>query len=84
MAAYSAAEGLPAGEVKKILDANTTEDAAQIISANQLEKVYKKIAARASLRAERYVFGKLEVGTILVDYSGKILGFNNIPEKFVI
>ncbi len=74
LAAYSAAEGLSANEVQKILDANTTEDAAQIISANHLEHVYKKIAARASLRAERYVFGKLEVKTILVDFAGNILG----------
>ncbi len=74
LAAYAAAEGLPATEVQKILNANTTEDAAQIISANHLEKIYNKIAERASLRAERYVFGKLEVKTILVDFAGNILG----------
>ena len=74
LAAYAAAEGLPASEVQKILDANTTEDAAQIISANHLERVYKKIALRASFRAERYVFGKLKVKTILVDFAGNILG----------
>ena len=84
LAAYSAAEGLKSSEVQKILDANTTEDAAQIISANHLERVYKKIAARASLRAERYVFGKLEVGIILVDYAGNILGFDDVAEKFMI
>ncbi len=77
LAAYAAAEGLPAREVQKILDANTAEDAAQIIAANHLERVYKKIAARASLRAERYVYGKLKVNTILVDYAGKILGTDN-------
>ena len=74
LAAYAAAEGLPACEVQKILNANTTEDAAQIISANHLEAVYKRIAARASLRAQRYVFGKLAVNTILVDFAGNILG----------
>ena len=74
LAAYSAAEGLSAAEVKKILDANTAEDAAQIIAANHLERVYKKIAARASVRAERYVYGKLKVATILVDYAGNVLG----------
>ncbi len=74
LAAYAAAEGLSSSEVQKILDANTTEDAAQIISSNHLERVYKKIAARASLRAERYVFGKLKVSTILVDFAGNILG----------
>lgn len=74
LAAYAAAEGLPATEVQKILSANTTEDAAQIISANKFDFVYKKIAERASFRAQRYVFGKIEVKTILVDYAGNILG----------
>ena len=74
LAAYAAAEGLKSSEVQKILDANTTEDAAQIISANQLERAYKKIAARASLRSERYIFGKIKVSTILVDFAGNILG----------
>ena len=80
LAAYSAAEGLSSIEVQKILSANTTEDAAQIISANGLECVYKKISARASLRAECYVFGKFKVGTILVDYAGKILGLDDTAE----
>ncbi len=74
LAAYSAAEGLQSSEIQKILSSNTTEDAAQIISANNLQRVYKKIAQRASLRAERYVFGKIKISTILVDYAGNILG----------
>ena len=82
LAAYAAAEGLPASEVQKILDANTTEDAAQIISANNLERVYKKIATRASFRAERYIFGKLKVKTILVDFAGNILG-SDTAENFL-
>lgn len=82
LAAYSAAEGLKTSEVQKILNSATTEEAAEIISANKIETVYKKIAARASLRSERYVFGKLKVGTILVDYAGKILGCDETAEKF--
>jgi len=74
LAAYSAAEGLPSSEVQKILNSATTEEATEIISANKIETVYKKIAERASFRAERYVFGKLKVKTILVDYAGNILG----------
>ena len=74
LAAYAAAEGLSAVEVQKILDANTAEDATKIIAANHLEKVYDKIAARASFRAERYVYGALKVSTILADYAGNILG----------
>ena len=74
LAAYCAVEGLPSTEVKKILDATTTEVAAQIIAENHLERVYKKIAERASLRAMRHVFGKLTVKTILVDFAGNVLG----------
>ena len=74
LAAYCAAEGLPSTEVRKILDATTTEVAAQIIAENRLEGVYDKIAARASLRAMRHVFGKLKVKTILVDFAGNVLG----------
>ena len=74
LAAYAAAEGLKSSEVQKILDANTTEDAAQIISMNNLQSVYNKISMRASYRAERYIFGKLKVSTILVDLAGNILG----------
>ena len=81
LAAYSAAEGLGAAEVQKILSAATAEEATKIISANNLESVYKKIAERVSLRAERYTFGKTEVGAILADYSGKILGCDARAEK---
>lgn len=74
LAAYAAAEGLKSSEIQKILSSNTTEDAAQIISANNLQNVYKKIAQRASFRAKRYIFGKIDVKTVLVDYAGNILG----------
>lgn len=78
LAAYAAAEGLNSAEVQKILSANTTEDATKIIAANNLERVYNKIAARASFRAARYVFGEVEVATILVDYAGNILGSSEV------
>ena len=74
LAAYSAAEGLQSSEVQKILNSATTEEATEIISANKIETVYKKIASRASVRAERFVFGKIKIKTILVDYAGNILG----------
>ena len=81
LAAYSAAEGLNAEGVKKILSASTTEGAMEIIAENHLENVYKKIAERVSFRVQRYVFGKIEADTILVDYSGKILGFSESVTK---
>lgn len=74
MAAYAAAEGLDRLSVKKILSANTTEEAIEIINANGFERVYNVIAARASERAQRYVFGRLTIGTVLAALDGKILG----------
>ena len=83
LAAYCAAEGLKAVEVQKILDAATTEEATEIISANNLNRVYKKIAARASFRAERYTFQKIRIGTILTNYAGNILGLDDFAANFV-
>ena len=83
LAAYSAAEGLNSVEVQKILDASTTEEAAEIILANNLNRVYKKIAARASFRAERYTFNKIRIGTILTNYAGKILGIDDFAASLI-
>ena len=80
LAAYAAAEGLNSVEVQKILNSNTTEDATKIIAENKLERVYKKIAARASYRAERYIFGEIKISVILVDYAGNILGSSEIEQ----
>lgn len=81
LAAYSAAEGLNSGAVRKILSSATTEEATKIIAENNLERVYKKIAEHASFRAKRFTFEKIEVGTILVDYSGQILGVDDSAKK---
>lgn len=74
LAAYSAVEGLKSLEVKKILESTTTEEAIEIIKANHIEQVFDIIAERASQRAKRYVFGKLNVETILTDMHGEIIG----------
>ena len=76
MAAYAAAEGLPRAGVRRILSASTTEDAMPVIEEYGLRRVYGVLAARASLRAERYVFGALSVGTVLATLKGEILGMD--------
>lgn len=81
LAAYAAAEGLSSGEVKKILSAATTEEAAKIIGENNFGQVWKKISERVSFRAGRYVFDEIKFGTILSDYAGNILGLDETAEK---
>lgn len=76
MAAYAAAEGLPADGVRRVLAATTTEDAMPIIEEYGMTKVYDILAARASLRSERHVFGELSVGTVMVTLKGELLGMD--------
>lgn len=81
MAAYAAAEGLPAEGVRQILAANTTEDALKVIDDAGLEQVYDRLAERASERSERHEFGKLCVGTVLLTLAGRVLGMDENARK---
>lgn len=76
MAAYLASLGATTEVVRQILDCTTTEAAMPIIADNDLKSVYKLIAQRATLRAERYVFGELTVGTVMVTLKGELLGYD--------
>ena len=76
LAAYSAAQGMPAEGVQRILQAVTTEEALPVIEEYGLQSVYQVIAARASYRAERLLFSRLQVGTVLVTLQGKLLGMD--------
>lgn len=81
MAAYAAQQGLPAAGVERILAAATTEDAMTVIEEYSLQKVYEILTARASLRAERYTFGRLKTGTVMVTLKGKILGMDSTAKE---
>ena len=76
LAAYSAAQGMLAEGVQRILQAVTTEEALPVIEEYGLQSVYQVIAARASYRAERLLFNRLQVGTVLVTLQGKLLGMD--------
>lgn len=78
LAAYGAANGLDSQCVQAILNANTAEDALSILKkANKLGIVCNTIAKRASIRAERYVFGEIGIGTVMVDLEGNLLGLDD-------
>ncbi|MCE5284656.1 MAG: cobalt-precorrin-5B (C(1))-methyltransferase CbiD [Pelosinus sp.] len=81
IAAYAASIGASQKAVQEILACTTTEAVLPIISDHSLEKVYPLLAARASFRAERYVFGDLKVGTVLVTLQGKILGLDETAKE---
>ncbi len=77
LAAYAAAEGLPQKGVRRILECTTTEDAMTVIEEYELLQVYRILAERASLRARRYIFDDMEIGTVMVTMDGRILGMDD-------
>lgn len=77
LAAYSGAMGMPGEGIERILGAVTTEEALPVIAEYGLERVYERIAARASYRAERLIFNKVQVGTVLVTLQGELLGMDD-------
>lgn len=77
MAAYGAAAGLTTQQVQAVLGANTTEDALAVLEqAGLRDEVCQALAARASARAQRYLFQKMQVGTVLVTLTGELLGMD--------
>lgn len=82
IAAYAAAAGLDAEGTKGILQSNTTEDALTILQQAGLEqKVCMALAERAGQRAKRYVFGRMDVGVVMVTLQGRLLGLNETAKK---
>lgn len=77
IAAYMAANGAPGQAVREVLACTTTEAAMPVIAAYGQTDLYNILAERASLRAMRYVFGDLTVGTAIVTLQGEILGLDD-------
>ena len=83
LAAYAAAEGLEQDGVRAVLASNTTEDAMErIAEAGLSERVCAVIAERVHVRAERYLFGKVQVGALMVNFAGDILGADDRAHAF--
>lgn len=77
IAAYLAAAGAPQTMIQSVLECTTTEAAAEIIREYQYTGVYRTLAERASARAQRYTFGEIKVGTVIVTLQGEILGMDD-------
>ncbi len=81
IAAYLAANGAPQEAVKEVLAVTTTEAAMPIIDRYNMNCIYQILAERASVRAMRYVFGDLTVGTVIVTLKGDILGLDQTARE---
>ena len=74
VAAWAAARGAAAEEVKRILSSSSVEEMREILEACGLSDLWDFLAAKASEQAASFVWGELEVGTVLLDRRGEILG----------
>lgn len=81
IAAYAAAEGMSRPSVKAILAATTTEEAFPIVRRENLWRLWNILAARASLRAERYVFQRLRIGVVMTTLRGEVLGMETNAKR---
>ncbi len=81
LAAYMAAEGAPQAAVRAVLECMTTEAAIPILQAYAMESVYSILAQRASIRAQRFVFEDLAVGTAIVSMKGELLGLDESARR---
>jgi len=82
MSAYAAAAGMSTQGVQQLLASNTTEDALAVLTAYNLRQtVCQRLAQQASMRAERYLFQKVQVGTVLVSLTGELLGMDDMAAQ---
>ncbi|RQD76596.1 MAG: cobalamin biosynthesis protein CbiD, partial [Candidatus Syntrophonatronum acetioxidans] len=74
MAAFTALEGAPRELIEEIMGGVTVEGAVEKVKEAGLERVFNSVAKASSRRAEDYLKKKIKVGTILLNYEGKVLG----------
>lgn len=75
--AHAALNGdLTVGQLNELWGCVTTEGAVELLCGWGQEKLFRRIAARASERAQRYVFQELTIGTIMVTLRGDLLGMD--------
>lgn len=83
LSAYTALEGASVDAVRQIYDCTTTEAAADIIKAIELNGVFNRVVYNASKRCSNYTFDRLKVGTVLFNEDNTLLAMDNEAEKII-
>ncbi|MEM4576250.1 MAG: cobalt-precorrin-5B (C(1))-methyltransferase CbiD [Candidatus Nezhaarchaeales archaeon] len=79
IAAYAAAAGADNHLVKRILEANTTEEAIKLLQLHGiLKQTFNMIADRARSRCIDLIDGRANVGIIIVSLEGEVLGVSGV------
>lgn len=81
LAAIAGLMGAASPVIAEVLEANTSEEALEILRANGLQGVLPIIAERAAKRAMEHVFGELRVGVVMFNMAGEILAADSNSEQ---
>ncbi|QAT60390.1 cobalamin biosynthesis protein CbiD [Acidilutibacter cellobiosedens] len=74
LAANCALLGASQELVKKIMESNTTEEAVDYISADNMDKVFDFIAQKISKKCEERSYGRIKFGTLIFSLNHGMLG----------
>ena len=77
IASYAGAVGADTKTINALLQANTSDEASEILKqANLLEAAYDRIAQRVSQRVSDRVENKIKISVVIVSMNGKVLGMD--------
>ncbi len=77
IASYAGAAGATQQTIKELLEANTTDEASEILrQINLIEPTYNLIAERINQRVSDRVENKINISVVIVAMDGKVLGMD--------
>jgi cobalt-precorrin-5B (C1)-methyltransferase len=77
VASYAGSVGAGTETINKLLTANTTDEATEILEhAKLIEATYDRIAARVNQRVSDRVENKIKISVVIVAMNGKVLGMD--------
>ena len=77
IAAYAGAAGATQQTIRELLEANTTDEASEILrQINLIEPTYNRIAERINQRVSDRVENKINISVVIVAMDGKVLGMD--------
>lgn len=83
LAAHASIHGASPQLVQMILQANTMEEAVELIKKEKMEFLFDLLASQVSAKASQYVEGKIRIGTVLTSLNGEILGKDSQAEALL-
>lgn len=78
-----ALEEAPYSLMKRVMAANTTEEALEHIAECNMQHIWNQLAQRAKEKSEQHVYGEAQVEVLFFNMEGKIVGSSRESEKLI-